>query len=131
MCVSCDAVSWSKPHHCEHLLSCYDHFQYMKCLGITDPLFCIVSPTGTFPLDSFLLVVVGMVGVRARVFLFGVRQNKAIRSFLEGSSFYFLTVDIAVSWVFVPHKILRLSCSFHVFSTCILGSLILGRYSLC
>ena len=38
MCVSCDAVSWSKPHHCEHLLSCYDHFQYMKCLGITDPL---------------------------------------------------------------------------------------------
>ena len=47
--------------------------------------FCIVSPTGTFPLDSFLLVVVGMVGVRARVFLFGVRQNKAIRSFLEGS----------------------------------------------
>ena len=53
--------------------------------------FCIVSPTGTFPLDSFLLVVVGMVGVRARVFLFGVRQNKAIRSFLEGSSFYFLT----------------------------------------
>ena len=56
---------------------------------------CIVSPTGTFPLDSFLLVVVGMVGVRARVFLFGVRQNKAIRSFLEGSSFYFLTHELS------------------------------------
>ena len=67
----------------------------MKCLGITDPLFCIVSPTGTFPLDSFLLVVVGMVGVRAQVFLFGVRQNKAIRSFLEGSSFYFLTHELS------------------------------------
>ena len=46
--------------------------------------FCMVSPTGTFPLDSFLLVVVGMVGVRARVFLFGVRQNK-VYVCLEGS----------------------------------------------